>query len=145
MPKKYYRCIYILNYVSLGSDVFFWNRYSFIHVLLLQDSEMQTEPPPSAKFSATVNQWVIYDSYVDYEYQKELQDELDRKTRAVDHKVIHKRLLKQQSDDGCQELSDQIVKSARVLERMVNQNIHIDIALGTFENMLFSCMDITLL
>ena len=39
---------------------------------------MQTEPPPRANFSDTVNQWVIYDAYVSYEYQKELQDEKER-------------------------------------------------------------------
>ena len=32
---------------------------------------MQTEPPPTTTFSQTVNQWIIYDSYVDYEYQKD--------------------------------------------------------------------------
>jgi hypothetical protein len=31
---------------------------------------MQTEPPPRANFCETVNQWVIYDSYVAYETAK---------------------------------------------------------------------------
>ncbi len=31
---------------------------------------MQTEPPPRANFCETVNQWVIYDSYVTYETAK---------------------------------------------------------------------------
>ena len=92
---------------------------------------MQTEPPPSATFSETVNQWVIYDSYVDYEYQKELQDEQELKKRSYDPKVAKKRLLgDDNSDADARELSDNVVKAARVLERMVNQNIHIDVALG---------------
>ncbi len=31
---------------------------------------MQTEPPPRANFCETVNQWIIYDSYVTYETAK---------------------------------------------------------------------------
>ena len=39
---------------------------------------MQTEPPSRCIFSDIVNQWVIYDAYVNYEYQKELQDEKEK-------------------------------------------------------------------
>lgn len=44
----------------------------------MQADDVQTEPPPRTNFSDTVNQWVIYDAYVAYEYAKELQDEKDR-------------------------------------------------------------------
>ena len=91
---------------------------------------MQTEPPPTASFSETVNQWVIYDSYVDYEYQKEMQDEQDRKSRAYETKITKKRLLGETKVNEGQELSDKVVRAAKVLERMVNQNRYIDIALG---------------
>ena len=101
---------------------------------ILQDSEQQTEPPPTASFSETVNQWVIYDSYVDYEYQKELQDEQDRKVRGYDNKVTRKRLLGEKAIDENLEISEKIVKAAKVLERMVNQNIYIDLALGKNAN-----------
>ena len=39
---------------------------------------MQTEPPPRGIFSDTVNQWVIYDAYVNYEYLKVLQEEKEK-------------------------------------------------------------------
>ena len=91
---------------------------------------MQTEPPPTTTFSQTVNQWIIYDSYVDYEYQKEMQDEQDLKKRTYGEKVAKKRLLGEDGTNEGRELSDKVVKAARVLERMVNQNIYIDIALG---------------
>ena len=92
---------------------------------------MQTEPPPTTTFSQTVNQWIIYDSYVDYEYQKELQDEQELKKRTYGEKVAKKRLLGDDDTNESRELSDKVVKSAKVLERMVNQNIYIDIALGS--------------
>ena len=91
---------------------------------------MQTEPPPSATFSETVNQWVIYDAYVDYEYKKEMQDEQDLKGRRATDKQTKKRLLGDGNKDDGHEISQKVVRAAKVLERMVNQNIYIDIALG---------------
>ena len=91
---------------------------------------MQTEPPPSTSFSQTVNQWVIYDSYVDYELKKELQEEEELKKRTYGTKLVKKRLLDDNNEKEGKELSDKVVKAARVLERMVNQNIYIDVALG---------------
>ena len=38
-----------------------------------QSEDVQTEPPPRANFSDTVNQWIIYDAYTNYEKMKELQ------------------------------------------------------------------------
>ena len=98
---------------------------------------MQTEPPPSTSFSQTVNQWVIYDSYVEYELKKELQDEEEMKKKTYGTKAVKKRMLDDDEDKDGKELSDKVVKAARVLERMVNQNIYIDVALGiakTFVN-----------
>ena len=91
---------------------------------------MQTEPPPSTSFSQTVNQWVIYDSYVEYELKKELQDEEEMKKKTYGTKPLKKRMLEDDGDKDAKELSDKVVKAARVLERMVNQNIYIDVALG---------------
>ena len=100
---------------------------------------MQTEPPPSTTFSQTVNQWVIYDSYVDYELKKELQEEEELKKRTYGNKMVKKRLLEDDNEKEGKELSDKVVKSARVLERMVNQNIYIDVALGKFRNNVLLC------
>ena len=38
-----------------------------------KSEDVQTEPPPRANFSDTVNQWIIYDAYTNYEKMKELQ------------------------------------------------------------------------
>lgn len=38
-----------------------------------KSEDVQTEPPPRANFSDTVNQWIIYDAYTNYEKIKELQ------------------------------------------------------------------------
>ena len=105
-------------------------QFSYDLLLLLKDSDQQTEPPPRANFSDTVNQWVIYDAYVEYEYQKELQDELDRKARTSEQRAVRKRILGEDTVDENLELSEKIIRAAKVLERMVNQNIFIDIAQG---------------
>ena len=96
----------------------------------MKDSDQQTEPPPRANFSDTVNQWVIYDAYVDYEYQKELQDELDRKARTNEQRTTRKRILGEETVDESLELGEKIIRAAKVLERMVNLNIYNDIAQG---------------
>ena len=96
----------------------------------MQCSEQQTEPPPSNKFAVTVNQWVIYDSYVEYEYQKELQDEQERLAKLCDPKRAMKKFHQKIDDEEKNDLEDKFLRAARVLERMVVQNIYCDIALG---------------
>lgn len=43
-----------------------------------QSEDVQTEPPPRANFTDTVNQWIIYDAYTVYERNKEMQEEMDK-------------------------------------------------------------------
>ena len=90
---------------------------------------MQTEPPPRAKFSDTVNQFVIYDAYVNYEVEKEMQEEQDKKGKSSDQKK-YKRLLDEKPVESNDESNETLLKSARILERMVNQNTYNEIALG---------------
>ncbi|KAG7493274.1 dynein intermediate chain 1, axonemal [Solea senegalensis] len=66
-----------------------------------RDRSCQTEPPPRCTFSATASQWEIYDAYVEELQQPE----------------------KSQSDDATK-----LKKAAKILERMVHQNIFDDIA-----------------
>ena len=51
-----------------------------------KSEDVQTEPPPRANFSDTVNQWIIYDAYTNYEKIKELQvgDECERERNEGD-------------------------------------------------------------
>jgi hypothetical protein len=52
--------------------------------LFSQNEDVQTEPPPRANFADTVNQWVIYDAYVSYEYMKEMQEEKEKSRSKKD-------------------------------------------------------------
>ena len=94
-----------------------------------QTQDIQTEPPPRSNFADTVNQWVIYDAYVSYEYAKELQDEKDRARSKTDtsNQTI-KRLLGKKTVDRSVEVNKKLLKAAKILERMVNQNTYNDIA-----------------
>ena len=91
---------------------------------------MQTEPPPRAKFSDTVNQFVIYDAYVSYEAEKELQEENDKRGKTIEQNKPIKRLLGEQQVESSDGPNDTLLKSAKILERMVNQNTFNEIALG---------------
>ncbi|XP_068109164.1 dynein axonemal intermediate chain 1 isoform X2 [Hyperolius riggenbachi] len=92
----------------------------------LRERASQTEPPPRATFSSTANQWEIYDAYVE-ELQK--QEKLKEKHKAPvtkkDEELQTRRKLpttESQSDD-----IGKVVKSSKIMERMVNQNMFDDI------------------
>ena len=113
------------------------NQFSFVERATqtmnnaFKSDDVQTEPPPRANFADTVNQWVIYDAYVSYEYQKELQDEKERQRgKKDDQNQSLRRLLGEKTVDKNLEVNKKLLKAARILERMVNQNTYNDIAQG---------------
>ncbi|KAJ7999770.1 hypothetical protein DPEC_G00197860 [Dallia pectoralis] len=91
----------------------------------LRERGCQTEPPPRTSFSATANQWEIYDVYLE-ELQK--QEKNKEKSKAVPKKDDDrgKRKMTQvetQSDD-----ITKVSKVTTIIERMTNQNTFDDIA-----------------
>ena len=42
-----------------------YNLNDLLHLWYVQERGSQTEPPPRANFSATANQWEIYDAYME--------------------------------------------------------------------------------
>lgn len=92
----------------------------------LKERESQTEPPPRANFSASANQWEIYDSYVDDLAKQERNKEKQKAppTKKEDDKSKKKiTSIETQSDD-----ISKVAKSSKIIERMVNQNTFDDIA-----------------
>lgn len=97
--------------------------------------EEQTEPPPRADFTATVNQWGIFDAYQQDQEKKEREKAASSKKggRAAteDRNTVNARkraaleFEKQQSNmEDCRKISN----VAKIVERMVNQNTFSDIA-----------------
>ena len=93
---------------------------------------MQTEPPPRANFCETVNQWVIYDSYVAYETAKEAAEEKEMKKEQKEVKSMRRRLLETPKESCNDEVNKRMLRAAKILERMVNQNTYDEIAQGIF-------------
>ena len=91
---------------------------------------MQTEPPPRANFCETVNQWVIYDSYVAYETAKEVAEEKEMKKEQKEVKSMRRRLLETPKENSNDEVNKRMLRAAKILERMVNQNTYDEIAQG---------------
>ena len=83
-------------------------------------------------FSDTVTEFVIYDAYVNYEAEKEALEEQDRKGKSSEQNK-YKRLLGEKPVEPNDEANECLLKSARILERMVNQNTFNEIALGIFQ------------
>ncbi|KAM9331073.1 dynein axonemal intermediate chain 1 [Gastrophryne carolinensis] len=92
----------------------------------LRERECQTEPPPRATFSATANQWEIYDVYTEeLQKQEKLKEKHKAPTAKKDDELQSRRRLltaDSQSDD-----ISRVSSSSKIMERMVNQNTFDDI------------------
>ncbi|KAB5549256.1 hypothetical protein PHYPO_G00065340 [Pangasianodon hypophthalmus] len=90
-----------------------------------RDRSCQTEPPPRATFSDTVNQWVIYDAYVEELQKQEKSKEKQKTPKKEEDKGKKKKTVwvESQSDD-----ITKVAKVAKIIERMVTQNTFDDIA-----------------
>ncbi|XP_021108638.1 dynein intermediate chain 1, axonemal isoform X3 [Heterocephalus glaber] len=94
----------------------------------LRDRECQMEPPPRTNFSATANQWEIYDAYVE-ELKKQEKIKEKEKTKTPVAKKTGKLAMRKLTSMESQ--SDDITKvsqAAKIVERMVNQNTYDDVA-----------------
>ncbi|TKS70899.1 Dynein intermediate chain 2, ciliary [Collichthys lucidus] len=98
----------------------------------LRERSCQTEPPPRSTFSATANQWVIYDAY-EKELQK--QEKNKEKQKAVpskkDDEESKKKIMPMETQHN--DLT-KVAHAAKILERMVSQNIFDDIAQDDLTN-----------
>ena len=103
---------------------------------------MQTEPPPRANFCETVNQWVIYDSYVAYETAKEVAEEKEMKKEQKEVKSMRRRLLETPKENSNDEVNKRMLRAAKILERMVNQNTYDEIAQGNIYYLLVSTKEL---
>lgn len=77
-----------------------------------------TEPPPRVNFSATANQWEIYDAYVEDLLIQQKEKEKDvKKTKKDDDKKKKNASSEVVTDD-----IGRVARSSKIVERMVNQN-----------------------
>ncbi|XP_072215478.1 dynein axonemal intermediate chain 1 isoform X4 [Excalfactoria chinensis] len=94
----------------------------------LRERASQSEPTPCKNFSASANQWKIYDAYMEELQKMEKSKEKEKPKAQVGKKEEKKKgrkltSLESQSDD-----ITKISRAAKIMERMVNQNIFDDIA-----------------
>jgi len=84
----------------------------------LRDRTTMTEPPPRVNFSANANQWEIFDAYQeDFEQNQKKQEKHKPSTKAQKQSKSKISNQSDQPDD-----LKKATKSAKILERMVNQN-----------------------
>ncbi|XP_057701446.1 dynein intermediate chain 2, ciliary-like isoform X2 [Corythoichthys intestinalis] len=81
----------------------------------LEDRGCQTLPPPRCTYYATAYQWDIYDVYMAELQKQDMMKDGDKSKKMI--------LLETPSDD-----ITQVSKSAKLLERMVNQNTYNEVA-----------------
>ncbi len=96
----------------------------------MKDRSVMSEPPPSKEFSANANQWAIYDAYMEYfEQQKKLALKSNSSNKKGDSKSDDDDERKKDKNKVHHEIlySANMKKSAKLMERMVNQNSHDEI------------------
>ena len=77
-----------------------------------------TEPPPRVNFSATANQWEIYDAYVEDLAIQQREKEKDLKKGKKDEDKKKKNGANEVLTDDI----NRVARSSKIVERMVNQN-----------------------
>ncbi|XP_056587163.1 dynein intermediate chain 2, ciliary-like isoform X2 [Triplophysa dalaica] len=91
-----------------------------------RERSCQTKPPPRAHFSATANQWEIYDFYVEelQRQEKNKEKQKSQPSKKEEDKIKKKMItVETQSDD-----ITKIAKVSKIIEHMVNQNTFDDVA-----------------
>ena len=88
----------------------------------------QTVPLPIENFSGEVNSWTIYDFYESQELLREKADNVDNADASI--KLRKKKIGLETTDESEKEkdVSKRMLRSAKVLERMLNLTIHDEIA-----------------
>lgn len=87
-----------------------------------------TEPPPRVNFSATANQWEIYDAYVEDLARQERNKEKESKKQVVGSKRDEDKKKKSSHNDAQNDDISRVGRAAKIVERMVNQNTFDEIA-----------------
>ncbi|XP_045051237.1 dynein axonemal intermediate chain 1 isoform X3 [Desmodus rotundus] len=94
----------------------------------LRDRECQMEPPPRTNFSATANQWEIYDAYVEELEKQEKTKEKEKTKTPVTKKMGKMAMRKMTSMESQSDDITKVTQAAKIVERMVNQNTYDDVA-----------------
>ncbi|NWU68042.1 DNAI1 protein, partial [Pterocles burchelli] len=94
----------------------------------MRERACQSEPTPCKNFSATANQWEIYDAYVEELQKIERSKEKEKPKAQVAKKEEKKKGRKLTSLESQGDDIAKITKAAKIMERMVNQNTFDDIA-----------------
>ncbi|XP_044120234.1 dynein axonemal intermediate chain 1 isoform X2 [Neovison vison] len=94
----------------------------------LRDRECQMEPPPRTNFSATANQWEIYDAYVEELKKQEKTKEKEKAKTPVAKKMGKMTMRKMTSMESQSDDITKVTQAAKIVERMVNQNTYDDVA-----------------
>ncbi|KAF5304719.1 hypothetical protein FQA39_LY09496 [Lamprigera yunnana] len=111
---------------KLTNQFNFCERGALTYTNPFMNRETQTLPPPTATFSSTIYQWIIFDAYQqDYEMQQ-LQKELERQKREAGRMPVGKGTGKKIA--GKKQLSEavqgRVYECWRTLERMLNLNTY---------------------
>ncbi|NXC05865.1 DNAI1 protein, partial [Orthonyx spaldingii] len=113
---------------KIANQFNFIERGSITHLNPLREKGCQTDPAPYETFSDSVNQWYIYDSYM---------EELERMEKAKEKEKVKPQAIKKDEKKSGRKLSyvetphgdslSKVARAAKIAERMVNLNTFDDI------------------
>jgi dynein intermediate chain 1 len=110
---------------KLTNQFNFSNRATQTYNNTLRSTETMTEPPPRVTFSGSATQWEIHDAYVEDLERQEREKEKKQPSKLASKEEGRKK--KTAADYQGEDLS-RMIKPAKIIERMVNQNVYDEIA-----------------
>ena len=113
---------------------------------ILRDVETQTKAPPIAVFSGAINKWVhsdllmgmevkyylvrwmIHDEYVKYENNEKEKENRQQQTFSDENVKLRRKLTVEKINSQKIDVNKKMLLSAKVIERMIAQNIHSEVS-----------------
>lgn len=93
-----------------------------------RERSTETDPPPRSTFSATANQWKMFDAYEEHRAEQEKLKAKESSKGPGFKKDDDKKKKKLLASEGAGDDINRVGEVARIIERMINQNTFDDIA-----------------
>ena len=94
---------------------------------MVRGVDTQTIGPPKENFSGTVERGIIHDEYVKYEMKVEERDK-NKEEVSIVKKTFTKATSREIEEKAEEAINRKMLLSAKILERMISQNIYSEIA-----------------
>ncbi|CAH0392514.1 unnamed protein product [Bemisia tabaci] len=117
---------------KLTNQFNFSDRAALTSVYPTREIGTQTIPPPRNTLNEYVTQWIIYDTY-QQDYEAQQREKEKERVSKMTSQVKKEEPRKKSSKGGMDPTMVRLLQAAKIIERMVNQNLYDEISQVNFE------------